>query len=84
METPVTYVWDFGNGETKETTEPEVSYTYQTGGAFKISVTASDDKQATTTSESVGVVPGNSRPEVEVVLTGDKPGILPTGTENRL
>ena len=70
---PVTYLWDFGNGETKETKEPTVSYTYETSGAFKISVTASDDKEATTTSESVGVVAGNSRPEVEVVLTGDKP-----------
>ncbi len=76
---PVSYLWDFGNGDTKETMEPMVSYTYQKGGAFKISVTASDDKQATTTSESVGVVPGNSRPEVEVKLVGEKPAFYMPG-----
>lgn len=75
----VRYVWDFGNGDTKETTDPTIAYTYESKGAFKISVTALDDQQASATSESVGVVPGNSRPEVEITLNSNTPAFYLPG-----
>ena len=66
----ITYLWDFGNGETKETSTPEVSYSYTEAGDYKISVEAKDAKNATTKSEIVSVVAGNSRPEVAIDLKG--------------
>ena len=42
----VTYIWNFGNGKTKETTTPKSDYTYTTAGDYNISVEAKDDKGA--------------------------------------
>tara|TARA_R110002153_G_scaffold94179_1_gene227308 strand:- start:6699 stop:10094 length:3396 start_codon:yes stop_codon:yes gene_type:complete len=75
----VKYMWDFGNGETKETTEPNVSYTYTDAGSYKLNVTASDDKGASATSESTSIVAGNSRPEVAISLGGDIPSFYLAG-----
>ena len=66
----LTYVWDLGNGETKETKEPEVSYTYNDAGDYKVSVTVKDDKGESAKSDIVPVVAGNSRPEVAIDLNG--------------
>ncbi|WP_084148707.1 ThuA domain-containing protein [Arenibacter latericius] len=66
----LTYVWNLGNGETKETTEPQISYAYQDGGDYFISVEVKDDKGASAKSNSVSVVAGNSRPEVAIDLNG--------------
>lgn len=66
----LTYVWDLGNGETQETKDPEVSYTYKDAGDYKISVTVKDDKGEAVKSEIVPVVAGNSRPEVAIDLNG--------------
>ncbi len=66
----LTYVWDLGNGETQETKDPEVSYTYKNAGDYKISVTVKDDKGEAVKSEIVPVVAGNSRPEVAIDLNG--------------
>ncbi|WP_047245049.1 ThuA domain-containing protein [Maribacter thermophilus] len=75
----VKYVWDFGNGETKETAEPSISYTYTGAGAYKLNVTAMDDKGASAISQSVGIVAGNSRPEVTINLKGGKPAFYLPG-----
>ena len=42
----MTYIWDFGNGTTKETTSPELDYTFTTAGDYKISVQVKDAKGA--------------------------------------
>lgn len=66
----ITYVWDLGNGETKETDKPTIAYTYKDAGEYKISVEAKDDKGESVKSEKVSVVAGNSRPEVAIDLKG--------------
>ncbi len=75
----VSYVWDFGNGETKETTEPTVSYIYKTPGAYKLNVTVKDDKGAAAVSESTGIIAGNSRPEVAISLGNNAPSFYLPG-----
>ncbi|EAR01660.1 ThuA domain-containing protein [Maribacter sp. HTCC2170] len=66
----MTYVWDLGNGETKETNIPELKYTYTEGGAYKITVEAKDDKGEKALSQVVSVTAGNSRPEVAIDFSG--------------
>ncbi|MEA1785991.1 ThuA domain-containing protein [Arenibacter sp. GZD96] len=66
----VSYLWDFGNGDTKETTVPEVAYTYENGGDYKLSVEVKDTKGASANSSSVSIVAGNSRPQVTIDLQG--------------
>ena len=65
----VTYIWDLGNGTTKETTEPEISHSYDVAGEYKISVEVKDTGGESAKSKSVSVVAGNSRPEVDIVIT---------------
>ena len=65
----VTYIWDLGNGEAKETTEPEISYSYDTAGEYHISVEVRDTEGSSAKSETVVVVAGNSRPEVDIAIT---------------
>jgi cytochrome c len=64
----MTYIWDFGDGTTKETQEPAVTYAYTNNGAYKLSVTVKDDKGQEATSESTSIVAGNSRPEVAIAI----------------
>ncbi len=66
----ISYVWDLGNGETKETTEPTISHTYADAGEYKISVEVKDAAGATAKSQAKAVVAGNSRPEVVIKVTG--------------
>ncbi len=66
----LSYLWDFGNGKTQETTEPKIAYSYADAGNYKVSVIVSDAAGGTTKSESVSVVAGNSRPEVSIEIIG--------------
>ncbi len=66
---PVKYVWDLGNGEVKETTAPELAYTYEEAGEFKIEVTAKDDSDASAKSNAITVYAGNTKPEVTITIT---------------
>lgn len=66
----VTYLWDLGNGETKETTEAKISHTYAEVGEYKISVEVKDAAGESAKSASTSVVAGNSRPQVEIAITG--------------
>jgi glucose/arabinose dehydrogenase/type 1 glutamine amidotransferase/cytochrome c551/c552 len=66
----VTYVWDLGNGTTKETTTPELDYTYTTIGDYKISLRAKDENGATAESNAVSIYAGNEAPQVSIALTG--------------
>jgi len=76
----ISYVWDFGNGETKETTEPEIAYTYADAGEYKLSVEVKDAEGASTRSESKSIVAGNSRPEIAIDLTGGNSTFFVAGT----
>ncbi len=67
---PMTYTWNLGNGETKETKVPELTYTYNKAGSYKISVDVKDDKGESASSESLLIVAGNSRPEVKIDIIG--------------
>lgn len=66
----VSYVWDLGNGESRVTTEPEVAYTYTEAGDYKISVEVKDTGGESAKSEKVSIVAGNSRPVVQLQITG--------------
>lgn len=76
----VSYIWDLGNGETKETTEPEVTYSYTGAGEYKISVEVKDDKGEGVKSEALTVVAGNSRPEITIDLSGGNSSFFIAGT----
>jgi cytochrome c551/c552 len=65
----LTYVWDFGDGKTKETKTPEVEYTYNSIGDFKISVEITDNKGASAKSHAAFVYAGNEEPKVNVQQT---------------
>ncbi|MCW3091824.1 MAG: hypothetical protein JWP81_2893 [Ferruginibacter sp.] len=65
-----TYLWNFGDGVTKETSEPELEHTYTTPGDYKISVEAKDSHGATSKSSTKTVYAGNETPVVSVSLSG--------------
>ncbi|MUH38300.1 PKD domain-containing protein, partial [Zobellia amurskyensis] len=69
-EDAISYVWNLGNGETKETTEPEISHTFDAAGQYRISVEVKDDKGDAVQSDVISIVAGNSRPEVAINLDG--------------
>ena len=75
----MTYVWDLGNGETKETTVPELSHTYETAGDYKVSVEVRDDKGEAAKSGISSVVAGNSRPELAIDLSGGNSSFFISG-----
>lgn len=75
----VSYTWDFGNGETKKTTEPTVSYSYADAGSYNLNVTVTDEKGEATISSSTNIVAGNSRPEITINLKGGTPAFYLPG-----
>jgi PKD repeat protein len=52
----LSYTWDLGNGEKKETTVPKLDYTYNNAGEYTITVNVSDDKKQSTKKQSCGGV----------------------------
>jgi cytochrome c551/c552 len=74
----LTYVWSLGDGKTKETTTPEVEYTYNTMGDYAISVEVKDKEGATAKSGIASVYAGNEEPVVSIQqTTGNKSFYLP-------
>jgi len=74
----MTYVWNFGDGKTKETTTPEVAYTYNAMGDYAISVEVKDKEGATAKSGVASVYAGNEEPVVNIQqTTGNKSIYLP-------
>ena len=51
----VTYTWDFGDGTTATTTEPNVSHEYTTVGVYSATLTVSSDECSSTTTYDVWV-----------------------------
>ncbi|MFD2098231.1 ThuA domain-containing protein [Flagellimonas iocasae] len=62
----MTYLWDLGDGTTKETTEPTLTYTYEKAGSYKFNVTAKDAEGEAATSADQTIIAGNERPVVTI------------------
>lgn len=68
----LTYIWYLGNGNKKETTEPEAEVTYTTPGEYAVSVEVLDNNGASTRSKGIALYAGNETPEVKVSITGNQ------------
>ena len=66
----LTYVWDFGDGNTKETKEASIEYTYADAGSYNASVTVLDANKMKAESSIISIVSGNARPELDIALSG--------------
>ena len=68
--TIVTYLWDFGDGNTDDSGDM-VTYVYQTAGSFNATLTVIDDQEAEATSEPIviEVTPGLSTINAPTNLT---------------
>ena len=66
----MSYLWDFGNGTTRETTGPELDYTFTTAGDYKISVQVKDANGASSKSDALSIYAGNEAPVVTIQLKG--------------
>jgi len=66
----LTYTWNIGDGTTKETTVPELDYTYIKAGDYKISVDVKDNQGGIAKSETASIYAGNEEPVVSIRLTG--------------
>ncbi|WP_295794946.1 ThuA domain-containing protein [Mucilaginibacter sp.] len=55
----MTYSWDLGNGVTKKTAVPRLTYTYIKKGNFNATVDVTDDQAATVKSKQVNIMPGS-------------------------
>ena len=64
----ITYVWELGDGMTKETSEPNITYKYERAGEYLVSVTVKDEFGAEARSEAISIVAGNTRPKVSVAI----------------
>lgn len=69
---PLNYVWDFGNGIKKSTTEPKVEHTYTKPGVYALSVTLIDKQLASSNSSPVSITAGNAQPKVSIQLKGNQ------------
>lgn len=69
---PLNYVWDFGNGIKKTTSEPKVEHTYTKAGAYALSVTLIDKQLASSNSSPVTITAGNAQPKVRIQLKGNQ------------
>ncbi len=74
---PMKYSWNFGNGETIETSTPEASFTYKKAGDYAIYVEAKDAEGASVKSDVLNVYAGNEQPTVNIDITGNKSFYFP-------
>lgn len=58
----LTYLWDFGDGSTTETTTPTTSHTYSTDGAYTASLRVRDNHGAVSGPVTVRIDAGNKAP----------------------
>lgn len=68
----LTYTWDLGNGETKTTTEPTLTHTFNSVGEYEIKVAAADPAGLTGTSPLVSVYSGNVAPVITITVDGNQ------------
>jgi cytochrome c len=74
---PLTYIWDLGNGTTKETSDPTLQHTYEQNGDYSISVEVRDPSGLRARSSLVDVYVGNVAPEISIALKGNKTFYFP-------
>ena len=67
----ISYLWDLGNGQTKETKVPELSYTFEEIGDYDISLTVSDTGNKNVKSNTINVYAGNIAPSINVSFEGN-------------
>jgi glucose/arabinose dehydrogenase len=63
----LTYLWDFGDGATAETTTPTTSHTYTATGAYTASLRVRDPGGLTSAPATVGIGVGNTPPTPTMV-----------------
>ncbi|WP_276502088.1 ThuA domain-containing protein [Terrimonas pollutisoli] len=74
----LSYNWNFGDGKTKQTETPEVSYTFDTPGDYKISVVVKDSKGDSSISNMAAIYAGNEMPVVSIEqASGNRSFYLP-------
>lgn len=74
---PLTYVWDLGNGITKETNEPSLEHTYEENGDYTITVEVRDPAGLRARSSAVDVYVGNVAPEITIDIKGNRTFYFP-------
>ncbi len=74
----LTYEWNLGNGVVKKTTEPQISFTYDEVGDYKVSVVVNDGKGESVESATYHIVSGNTLPNVTInIIDGDITSFVP-------
>ena len=68
----MSYTWNLGDGTKKETTDPQLNYTYSKAGDYSISLDVKDDKGATSKSETISIYAGNETPVVDIKVSGNQ------------
>ncbi len=63
---PLTYLWDFGDGATDETTTPTTSHTYTTEGPYTATLRVREGSGAISDPATVRVYPGNTPPSPQI------------------
>ena len=66
----ITYIWDLGNGTTRETSSPQLDFTYNAIGDYRVSVEVRDSQGASAKSNAMGLYAGNEAPVVSIEITG--------------
>src|SRR5690606_28020638 len=69
---PLTYVWNLGNGTTKETKEPTLQHTYEQNGDYSVTVEVRDPDGLNARRSAVEVYVGNVAPEITINIKGNK------------
>jgi glucose/arabinose dehydrogenase len=66
---PITYAWDFGDGQTSAEANP--SHTYTENGTYYALFTVRDNKGGSSSARSIRIVVGNLPPEVTILKPAD-------------
>ncbi|HTJ50205.1 MAG TPA: ThuA domain-containing protein [Cyclobacteriaceae bacterium] len=72
----LTYRWSLGNVQ-KETTTPNIDFTFTKPGEYTIAVTVTDEDKEATSSSAITVYAGNEAPEVSITTSGNKSFYFP-------
>lgn len=65
----ITYIWNLGNGTRKETSTPQLNYTYAAAGDYRLSVTVKDSHGDSAMSEPLELYAGNETPVISIQLS---------------
>ena len=76
-DTELTYIWDFGNGQTAETSEPQTEVTFEEIGEYSISVEVRDPHGLSGKGQPVSVYAGNAAPLVDIEIEGNSTFYFP-------